>query len=115
MRVSEIFSLGSPRIKVLSCTLILFQFLFGRITALAQELDTAAASNDTTVGVNQTIKGVFSEAKEIVKTNESTWTSIFMILMVVLLVIIALWLSFKSSSTDDKRKKVLDRQRKRNA
>lgn len=113
MRIPEFMLKGAPTKWSLSGILILLQGLFTGAISFAQEAVADTASTDTAAGVNKTIKGVFSEAKDIVKTNESTWTSLFMILMVIILVVIALWLSFKSSSTDDKRKKVLDRQRKR--
>lgn len=67
-------------------------------------------------GINTATKSVFSEAKEMVKNNESTMMSILMIVMVILLVVLALFLSFKGGrGSDQKRKKVLDRQRRRGA
>lgn len=112
-QIRAIISRATPRKWAFSGLLILLQGLITGAISFAQEAAGDSAASDTAAGVNKTIKGVFTEAKDIVKTNENTWTSIFMILMVIILVIIALWLSFKSSSTDDKRKKVLDRQRKR--
>lgn len=111
--ISAFISWGTSRKWAVSGILILLQGLITGAITFAQEAAVDTAAGDTAAGVNKTIKGVFTEAKDIVKTNENTWTSIFMILMVIVLVVIALWLSFKSSSTDDKRKKVLDRQRKR--
>jgi hypothetical protein len=110
-RIPELILWGTPKKWTLSGVFILLQGLLTGAISFAQEADTAAV--DSVGGINKTTKGVFTELKDIAKTNESTWTSLFMILMVIVLVGIALWLSFKSSSTDDKRKKVLDRQRKR--
>ncbi len=112
-RIPELILWGTPKKWTLSGVFILLQCLLTGAISFAQEAVADTAALDTVGGLNKTTKGVFTELKDIAKTNESTWTSLFMILMVIVLVIIALWLSFKSSSTDDKRKKVLDRQRKR--
>jgi hypothetical protein len=79
-------------------------------TAEAEQTETVA---DSLVAGNTAIKSVFKEAKQIVKGDESTLLSILMICLVLTVVGIALWLSFKSPSSSEKRQRVLQRQRKR--
>ena len=70
-----------------------------------------ARAQDTT-GLNKTQKNVLEGAKQTLQSDDSTLTSVLMIALVICVVAVALWLSFKSSSGDEKHKKVLDRHRK---
>lgn len=89
---------------LLSSILILNQHVF------AQSGDGNAASADT--AINKTTKTIFQEASKTVGSKD-TLTGIIMIILVLAVVVVALYLSFKSPSNSLKRKKVIERQQKR--
>lgn len=76
----------------------------------AQNDSSATATSDT--AINTTTKTIFQEASKSVGSKD-TLTGIIMIILVLAVVVIALYLSFKSPNNSQKRKKVLERQQKR--
>lgn len=115
MRRFRLFFFGNFQGICLAITLFLFS-----TNSIAQDttkLDTSASqavAGDST-GLNKTIKSVFSEAKEAAGQGESSLLPVLMILLVLCVVGFALWLSFRGPSAGDKRRKVMDRQRKKGA
>jgi hypothetical protein len=100
-------TLGALKIKMmalLSSMLILNFKLFGQ----TEVVDSAFA--DT--AINKTTKTIFQEASKSVGSKD-TLIGIIMIILVLAVVVLALYLSFKSPSNSLKRKKVLERQQKR--
>lgn len=92
--------------------------VFNSFFALAQDstkVDTASTGAEITdsTGINKTTKYVISELKEAAGKGESTWLPVIMILLVLCVVGFALWLSFRGPSTSEKRRKVMDRQRRK--
>jgi hypothetical protein len=111
-RIRLFFSVSFP-----GFCLILF-LLFSSFSGIAQDtaqIDSNAAQTgiQDSAGINKTIKSVFSEAKEAAGQGESTLLPVLMILLVLCVVGFALWLSFRGPSAGEKRKKVMDRQRRK--
>ncbi len=81
------------------------------LTSASLRADEKTAVQDT--AVNKTTRTIFKEGAKIVGSNESTWMSIIMIILVLGVVAIALYLSFRSPDSASKRKKVIERQQQR--
>jgi hypothetical protein len=88
---------------------LLSSMLFLNYQLFAQE-DTTSVAVDT--AINKTTKTIFQEASKSVGSKD-TLTGIIMIILVLAVVVIALYLSFRSPNNSIKRKKVLERQQKR--
>lgn len=99
-------------LTALKCRLmaLLSSFLFANSQVFAQSDSTGATTADT--AINTTTKTIFQEASKSVGSKD-TLTGIIMIILVLAVVVIALYLSFKSPSSSLKRKKVIERQQKR--
>jgi len=89
---------------------LLSSMLFANFQLLAQTDSIDAASPDT--AINRTTKTIFQEASKSVGSKD-TLTGIIMIILVLAVVVVALYLSFRSPNSALKRKKVLERQQKR--
>jgi phage-related holin len=89
---------------------LLSSMLFVNSQLFAQSDTTNSATADT--AINTTTKTIFQEASKSVGSKD-TLTGIIMIILVLAVVVIALYLSFKSPNSARKRKKVLERQQKR--
>lgn len=89
---------------------LITSMLFFNYQLFAQSDGSSVASGDTTI--NKTTKTIFQEASKSVGSKD-TLTGIIMIILVLAVVVIALYLSFKSPNNSLKRKKVLERQQKR--
>lgn len=103
-------------LSAISVGLLAMNFLFNSVAfAQNEKKDSPANVKSVTdsVKVNATTKTIFSQAKKLVSEDQSTIMSIIMIVCVLTLVVIALWLSFRSPSSSDKRKKVMERQQQR--
>jgi beta-lactamase regulating signal transducer with metallopeptidase domain len=83
--------------------------LFANLSLQAQEDSSNTALSDTSI--NATQKTIFQESAKYVEKD--TLTGIIMIICVIAVVILALYLSFKSPKNGEKRKKVIERQQKR--
>lgn len=83
--------------------------LFANLSLFAQS-DSSQASNADTA-INKTQKTIFQESAKYVEKD--TLTGIIMIICVIAVVIVALYLSFKSPKNSEKRKKIMERQQKR--
>ncbi len=80
---------------------------------LFAQTDTASvATTDTTI--NTATKNVFKELGKSVASKD-TLSGLFMIVVIILIVILALYLSFRSTGSKVKRKKVIERQERRRA
>lgn len=99
-------------LTALKCKLLAFMsgMLFANYQLFAQTDSNTTTSADTTI--NTTTKTIFQEASKSVGSKD-TLTGIIMIILVLAVVVIALYLSFKPSSNANKRKKVIERQQKR--
>jgi Na+/proline symporter len=84
--------------------------LFVNYQLFAQTDSSASTASDT--AINTTTKTIFQEASKSVGSKD-TLTGIIMIILVLAVVVLALYLSFKSPNNAQKRKKVLERQQKR--
>jgi flagellar basal body-associated protein FliL len=84
--------------------------LFVNYQLFAQSDSTLTSSADT--AINRTTKTIFQEASKSVGSKD-TLTGIIMIILVLAVVVVALYLSFKSPNSAAKRKKVMERQQKR--
>jgi hypothetical protein len=89
---------------------LLSSVLFANSQLFAQSDSSNVASSDTSINV--TTKTIFQEASKSVGSKD-TLTGIIMIILVLAVVVIALYLSFKSPNSALKRKKVIERQQKR--
>jgi cell division protein FtsL len=89
---------------------LLSSMLFANYQLFAQSDSSNIASTDTEI--NKTTKTVFQQASKSVGSKD-TLVGIIMIVLVLAVVVIALYLSFKSSNGSLKRKKVTERQQKR--
>jgi hypothetical protein len=89
---------------------LLSSMLLFNIQLSAQTDSSNVASTDT--AINRTTKTIFQEASKSVGSKD-TLTGIIMIVLVLAVVVIALYLSFRSPNNSLKRKKVLERQQKR--
>lgn len=89
---------------------LLSSMLLANFQLLAQSDSSNVASTDT--AINRTTKTIFQEASKSVGSKD-TLTGIIMIILVLAVVVIALYLSFKSPNNALKRKKVIERQQKR--
>jgi hypothetical protein len=108
-----------PSLKLTGFLLLITLFCCSSYT-IAQDTtgtDSSASKGgiQDTAGINKTTKFVLSELKEAAGQNESTWLPVLMILLVLCVVAFALWLSFRGPSTSEKRRKVMDRQRRKGA
>jgi hypothetical protein len=89
---------------------LLSSMLFANYQLFAQTDSSNVASTDT--AINRTTKTIFQEASKSVGSKD-TLTGIIMIILVLAVVVIALYLSFRSPNSSLKRKKVIERQQKR--
>ncbi len=89
---------------------LLSSMLFANYQLIAQTDSSNVASTDT--AINRTTKTIFQEASKSVGSKD-TLTGIIMIILVLAVVVIALYLSFRSPNSSLKRKKVIERQQKR--
>ena len=89
---------------------LLSSMLLANSQLFAQNDSGNSATADT--AINTTTKTIFQEASKSVGSKD-TLTGIIMIILVLAVVVIALYLSFRSPSNAIKRKKVLERQQKR--
>lgn len=99
-------------LTVLKCRLMAlwsFIMLFN-FQLFAQTDSNSVSSSDT--AINKTTKTIFQEASKSVGSKD-TLTGIIMIILVLAVVVIALYLSFRSPNNANKRKKVIERQQKR--
>lgn len=87
--------------------LALFSTFFVTVSSAIAQVVT---ESDT--ALNATQKEILKEGKKMVG-NKDTWTSIIMIMLVLAVVGVAIWLSFRSPDSQNRRKKVLERQQKR--
>ena len=78
---------------------------------LFAQTDSANVSPSDTA-INKTTKTIFQEASKSVGSKD-TLTGIIMIILVLAVVVIALYLSFRSPNNANTRKKVIERQQKR--
>lgn len=91
-------------------TALLSSMLFTGYQVFAQSDSTTTTTADT--AINTTTKTIFQEASKSVGSKD-TLTGIIMIILVLAVVVIALYLSFRSPNSALKRKKVIERQQKR--
>lgn len=105
-------SLYSPIIKPVKgkVNLLLLSFMMPLIS-LAQNTGDSAAVADT--NINKTTRMVLQEGAKMTSTTKNTLLSLLMIILVLGVVALALWLSFRSPNTAEKRNKVIERQQKR--
>jgi len=87
--------------------------LFAQSDSIVGEVaDAAVESTSADTAINITTKTIFQEASKSVGSKD-TLTGIIMIILVLAVVVIALYLSFRSPNSSVKRKKVIERQQKR--
>jgi hypothetical protein len=101
------YSLTAFKCKLMA---LLSSLLFANYQLFAQSDSSNVTSADT--AINTTTKTIFQEASKSVGSKD-TLTGIIMIILVLAVVVIALYLSFKSPNSALKRKKVAERQQKR--
>ncbi len=93
------------KFMALICSLL---FVNHQLFAQSDSVEVAAA--DT--ALNKTTKTIFQEASKSVGSKDAL-VSIVMIVLVLAVVFVALYLSFKSPNNEIKRKELLERQQKR--
>jgi hypothetical protein len=107
------FTTGYPRNFILFCFLVVPYIGLSQDSLRSDSISAGGSAIQDSAGINKTIKSVLTEAKEAAGQGESTWLPVLMILLVLCVVGFALWLSFRGPSGSEKRKKIMERQRRK--